>query len=193
MESIIRDVMAAKKISLQTMINKVVTVELDILNSVKAGETRYLKYIKIKDRMGYKVVAENEGEAEQSNYRHYVCWKQCFEKHYGAIAPPPYQAVSIPLNLPNKTAVANWLGSLENRVFAADFAQWLAFQNMTTIGLIHIPIDFCNNHGVPPELTTIVDAERIALTLTRSYRNILESLGYFIKPDMLVCEQEGLL
>lgn len=188
MEKIIRKVMDGEELDLNETIDEVVSVEKRINHSVITGQTEFLKRIRIKDRSAYKVVAK-EGELDKSNYRHYVLWEEVFAKHYGSIPQPPYQAISIPLNLPNKTAVVRWLGGLENRVFAADFADWLNRNGMITMQQIHLPIDYCNNHGVPKELIPVVDVLRITLTTTKSYRNILESLGFFSKKDRMIMTQ----
>jgi hypothetical protein len=188
MERIIRNIIANQEVSLVESTQRTMEVERNIYNSIVAGETKFLKRIRIKDRSAYKNVAEGD-ELDKSNYRHYVLWKEVFAKHYGDIPPPPYQAVSIPLSIKNKTAMINWLNGLENKVFAADFAAWMERNEMQKIGQIHIPIDFCNNHGIPKELIPVLDATRVILSSTRSFRNILESLGLFSKPDLLIMEQ----
>ena len=191
MERVITDIMAGKGADLTHILRKAIAIESSIINSIRAGETTYFKRIQIKDRGSYKLGAEKlkEGEADKTNFRHYTCWETCFAPIYSSYPPPPYSAISIPLNIPTKRAVTEWLSSLPDQAFAQRFASWLASNGMTTVGLLHLPIGFCQNNGIPKEIASIVDVKRIVLTLTRSFRNIIESHGYFLKPEMMVSEQ----
>ena len=108
---------------------------------------------------------------------------------YGECAKPPYQAVRIPLDLANRTAIKDWLAQIDDRSVAERIGKWINDNNKQVLTSLPIPIDHCKMHGVPLELATIIDSQRIVLTLTKSYRNILESLGFYPKRDMMICEQ----
>lgn len=191
MERIIVDVMEGRGADLEGILRKTVDVEQEVIRSLLSGETTYFKRIKIKDRASYKLGAEKlkEGDVDKTNFRHFTCWEKCFAPIYGIQPPPPYSAISIPLNLPTKTAVLTWLAGLEDQGFANRFADWLKSNNMSRVGQLHLPIEFCQNNGIPKELIPVLDSKRIVLTLTRSFRNIIEAHGYFSKPEMLISEQ----
>lgn len=195
MREIIEGVMAGKGLDLASLLKKTIDTEQLLIKSLLSGEVTYFKRIKIKDRAAYKLGAEKlkEGEADKTNYRHYTCWETCFAPIYGSIPPPPYSAISVPLNLPSKTALLKWLSGLEDRAFAARFSAWLDSNNMARIGQIHLPIEFCQNNGIPKELIPVLDVKRIVLTLTRVYRNMVETFGYFSKPSMMISEQVVLI
>lgn len=191
MERVIKNVMTGSGMDLTHILKRTIEVEQSIIDSIRNSETTYFKRIKIKDRASYKLGAEKlkEGDVDKTNFRHYTCWETCFAPIYGHQPPPPYSAISIPLNLPTRTSVQSWLASLEDQAFAARFATWLASNNMAMIGQIHLPIEFCQNNGIPKELAPIVDVKRIVLTLTRSFRNVVESHGFFSKPETMFLEQ----
>lgn len=120
-----------------------------------------------------------------------MLWEQAFAPVYGAAPLPPYGAVRIPLKLKNKTAVKEWIDTMPNRQVAENVQKWFVENNKTTIQSFPIPVDYCNSHGVPPELAMIMNVQKIVLNLTKSYRNILESLGYFAKAGFLVSELQA--
>lgn len=183
MENIIRSVMAGKPLSITDMIRKTIAVEKEILRSVEAGETTYLKRIQIKEASAYKL------EGGKSPYQYYILWVDCFQSTYGETPPPPYNAVRIPLNLPNGTALREWLANCENKEFVRQFQQWMQLNNKNLLSTIPLPTSHCESHGVPAELKPILDSRNIVLTLTKSYRNILGSLGFATRSGLLIMDQ----
>lgn len=193
MERVIRTVMAGNKLSLMEIVNEATIIENNIIESIKKGETTYLRRIQIKDKSSYKNEIEkynDKGERiDVTNYRHYTCWQRCFAAKYGNAETPPFSAVTIPLKLTNASATNSWLNSLEDKEFASNFAEWMTDHKITSLTQLHIPIAFCQNHGVPPELIPILDVKRVVLALTRSFRNIVESHGLFPKSETMLTEQ----
>lgn len=185
MENIIRTVMRGDQLNLADMIEKTCQVEREILASLYKGESTYLKRFKIKESKAYVK------EPHQSPYAYYMLWEQAFAPVYGSAPAPPYGAVRIPLKLKNKTAVKEWIENMPNRQVAENVQKWFVENNKTTIQSFPIPVDYCNSHGVPPELAMIMNVQKIVLNLTKSYRNILESLGYFAKAGFLVSELQA--
>ena len=183
MEANIRAIMRCEKLSLKEVLTEAADIERDIRRSILSGETTYLKWIKIKEKSSY---AKDE---TQSPYRFYTLWEDVFAPKYGTIPPPPYQAVRVPLNLPNKTAVIDWLTKCEDQAFSQRMLDWMNRNNKKTIGLIQLPMEYCASHGIPKELEPITDMKKVSLSLTKSYRNILGSMGFFSKRNALIMEQ----
>lgn len=183
MESIIRTVMSGAMINLKEIVHKAARLEQDILESMRKGETLYLRRFKIKEHQGYKY------DKEHSPYQYYTLWEKAFAPFYGNAPLPPYDAVRIPLDLKNKTAVNDWMAAMPNQEIARLVREWFTENNKVTIGTFPIPVDICKSHGVPAELMVALDSRKIVLTLTKSFRNILESLGYYTKAKFMVKEQ----
>lgn len=183
MESIITTIMRGEKVRLQEVIYKTIAIEQDIIQSINKGEGRYLRRFKIKEASAYK------NEAMKSPYQYYDLWEKVFADKYGHAPNPPYNAVRLPLELPNRTALAEWLASIEDRELAERLKTWFVTNEKVNITSFPAPVENCKSHGIPKELQMIVNSRKMALTLTNSYRNILESLGYFTKTDYLVSEE----
>lgn len=199
MKAIIERIMEGRQLSLYDILNKTMDVENEIESSLKQGETTYLKRLQVKPRSSYKEKTEEEKkfnakgeEIDHTNHRHYTCWERCFvphSKNCHSYEAPPYQAVTIPILLTSATTTNQWLSGLENRAFAEAFASWMVDHGIKTLSQLHIPIGHCQNFGIPEELTPILDFKRIILGLTRSYRNVVESHGFYSKPEMMFSEQ----
>lgn len=185
MEEKIRAIMDGKQLSLHEVLTQSADIEREIISSIRRGETKYLRKTKIKERSAYK---QDDNGVDKTPYRFYACWEQCFAEKYGNYGAPPYQAVRIPLNLPNPSSVKIWLDSLPDQKFANNFRNWMTQAGMNKIQLFPIPMAFTESHGIPDEFIPIVDDKRIALSLTRSFRNIIESHGFFPKNDLLISE-----
>ncbi len=190
MEVIVRALMNGEKLSLLQRLKATADLERSILNSIRQGETTYLKRIKIKELTAYKRdEADIDAGRDKTPHQFYTFWQQVMAPKYGECAKPPYQAVRIPLDLANRTAIKDWLAQIDDRSVAERIGKWINDNNKQVLTSLPIPIDHCKMHGVPLELATIIDSQRIVLTLTKSYRNILESLGFYPKRDMMICEQ----
>lgn len=182
MKRIISTIMASEEVDLEKTLRETAETEQSIIQSLYKGETTYLKRFKIKEETAYKL------SRDESPYLHYTLWEEVFAPKYGKCEAPPYNAVRIPLNIANKSAMATWLGQIGDQEFATRLATWLQRNNKDVLGSIAIPMDHCRSHGVPEELKLVMDTRKIVITLTKSYRNILESLGYYPKHDFLVSE-----
>lgn len=183
MRSIIEAVMRNEKLSLKDMLIKASDIEREITRSINAGEVTYLKKIKIKEKNAYK------DSEERSPYQYYVMWQKCFAPVYGDAPKPPYQAVRLPLDIASQTALKDWILSIDNQSVQSALGQYFAATGKGPVRSFPVPIEYCSMHGFPPELKAVLDTKKIILTLTKSYRNILESLGFFSKRDMLLIEQ----
>jgi len=183
MRAIIDSVMRNEKLSLKAMLAKASDIEREITRSIDAGEVTYLKKIKIKEKTAYK------DTEERSPYQYYVMWQKCFASSYGDAPKPPYQAVRLPLNIASQTALREWIVQIENPAVKEALGHYFKDTGKGPVRSFPVPIAHCSMHGFPPELKAVLDTRKIILTLTKSYRNILESLGFFSKRDMLLIEQ----
>ena len=185
MEDVIRTIMSGELISLTEKLNVVSDMEKKIVSSLYSGDSEYLKRFKIKEASSYKLLSD------KSPYQYYTLWQNAFAKSYGDAPPPPYDGVRVPLELSSPRKVQEWLDTLEDRELALNFATWFKENNKTRITSFPIPYDVCVNKGIPKELKQAMNTRKIVLTLTKSLRNVLESLGYYTKNESFVTEQIG--
>lgn len=182
MERILEDVGSNKKISLTGIIKEVADLERFITASIDKGEVTYFRTAKIKQLEAYA------GQLSITPYFHQLLWEEVFQEKYGYVEPIPNTAIKIPLDLPNKTACAYWIDHIEDKALAARLRASLLKYKKETLGTLLINKIYCISQGIPPEIRPVIDKKKIILELTKSFRLVIDSLGYCIKKDFLLME-----
>lgn len=183
MEDNIRRLMRGDRIPLLEKIRKVVAIEQEIIRSLKAGEVTYLKRLRIKEASAYKE------DPSKSPFQYSVIWDTCFADAYGATPQLPYLAFVVPLKMESKTERNQWLERIRNQDVKNRLTNYFRTSGKVALGSFPVPADIVNDSGIPPEFMDILDYERVVLSLTKSLRNTLESMGWFPKSKKLVSAQ----
>lgn len=179
----IQDVVTSNKLlSMRELLTHVINIELKIKDSLLKGELDFYRLSKIKEAEAY-----SKSETE-SPYLHHLLWEEVFEPKYGRIEPPVYMVIKVPTTMENPTDVVTWLKGLEDQDFANRMADWMTKMGKRNIATFYISTNYLSANGMPKELVSIIDVRRIILDLTNVYRIILESLGFYAKPGLLVSE-----
>lgn len=182
MREILDTISSGKKISIIAHIKKTADVERMITNSLLRDEVLYYKRSKIKNAEAYSL------EATKSPYQHHVLWEEVFAPYYTTFGDTPYEVVKIPTIIENPTKLKNWVMSIENKELSHKLAGWLGRQNKKALPTMYVSLQYIRSHGLPKEIKPIVNVKKILLDLTNINRMILETLGYFPKPDILMTE-----
>ena len=183
MEKILRTVMKGDKISLLEVIKETADVERSIFNSLMKGETTFFKTNKIKQHTAY-----SKGPKE-SPYQWHTFWKEVFSQKYGEITEPPYSVIKIPTTCVNKTALKEWIESIEDKDLAHRLKVYCDMNAKDKIPTLYLSIDYVSAFSIPQEMLRVINHKKIILDLTKTFRITLETLGYFCKEDMLLIEQ----
>lgn len=170
-----------KKISLFNYCKRVADIERSIIDRVKKGDVTIFKKDKIKSKEAYKATIS------QSPYFHYLLWNEVFGDDYGVMQEPPYDVIKIPIILDSKREMDKWLESL-NEVFRNKITTFLSKHNKTTLGTIRPPISIISTSGIPSELIPAIDIHRIVEDNMLAAYYFLETLGFYKKEELLVCE-----
>ena len=108
-------------------------------------------------------------------------WNKYFGDKYGPAQTPPYRAIKVGVNLANKTAVANWLASIEDPTIRAGLTEWVQANNKSNVTIFRLPKGNVAEHGIPKEILSVMDVRGIIKEVTKPLYLVLESLGlYFI-------------
>lgn len=182
MEDILKTILSGKKISIVDKLTETAETERSISNSLMNDEPIYYKKSKIKDKTAYSRTEE------LSPYLHHLFWCDIFSQKYGQIDPPPYGVIKIPTTLLTKTDVKNWVEGIEDKLLAGRLSTWLAKYKKLKLPTIYISHSYLLSYGVPKEIKQVINVKKIQLDLTNSNRLILETLGYFPKPKLLISE-----
>lgn len=162
-----------ERIGIIPLMEKVAAIEHNVVDTLRAGNAAYLKTTNIKGRDAYD-------EGDEKSYHYHRMYNTIFGPKYGFIEEPPYDAVKLPVNLENKTAIRDWLDSIDDPIIRNGAEAWFESTNFRKYKTLILPEHLVENHGIPPELIKIANVRRTAFATVEPYYHILECLGVFM-------------
>ena len=183
MQEILERVSNNQKVHFGSILQRVIQLERNIDESVRRGETMFLKNSKINAASSY---AEDE---TKSPYARHTFWQEVFAPRYGELPEPPYSVIKVPTTVQTKTALTQWVESIEDTELRARFAAWVQRNDKKNLPTVYLSQDYVRSNGIPQEILSVVDSHRIILDVTTQHRVILETLGVVLHKDRLLCEQ----
>lgn len=172
-------VMREELVDLQAILKDIGDTERQILDSIAMGNCEYLTTASVKDPGSY-------ANPDSSPYIYYGLWEDVFASRYGHSDPPPYFAIKASLTTTTKTALAEWLDSIEDPTIRTAMTKWIHENGKTTLTTVMLPESIVMQGGVPKEITTVIDSRKLVLGIMEPFYLILESLGYFINTDKAI-------
>lgn len=183
MKYIVSSVSNNESVKLHYVIKTVIDIENEIIESISSGKTKFLKKSKIKEKTAY---SKNEFE---SPYQRHKFWIDIFAPKYGNTLTPPYDVVKIPTTITSKTALNNWINSIEDQGIRMRLIDWLTVHKKKDLPTIYLNEMYVEGHGIPKELAPIIDLKRIVLDVTLQQRLIIETLGVMLQDGLYIKEQ----
>lgn len=174
MSAVMNVVMANKKWTVREALEFVRAIEQEIYDDI-TGKALLLNTVQIKPVESY-----SQGE-DAAAFKSYLFWNKYFAGKYGAAQTPPYRAIKVSVNLPNKTAVASWLANIEDPTIREGMKEWVSTNSINSVTIFRIPKGNVAEHGIPKEILDVVNIRGIIKEVTKPLYLVLESLGlYFI-------------
>ena len=183
MQYILSTVAENKKIKFNDVVRRVIALEQEITDSIRRGETKYLKKSKIKNKEAYSK------DEFKSPYQRHQFWIDVWSPKYGDIQDPPYDVVKLPTTVRTPTHTRAWLASIEDVDLRERLAAWLIKYNKKNLPTIYLNEIYVVGNGVPKEIIDVIDTKRIIMDITLQHRVILETLGVLLHEDKLISEQ----
>jgi hypothetical protein len=148
--------------------------EREVTESIKKGNTKYLKSAYVRPKEDYK-------KPMSSNYFHYELWQKAFA-HRGAVPSLPYRAVKISVDLPNKTAIREWIANIENPTCKAALEDFYIHgidgdKPKAAITSFLMPLDIVQRDGIPPEILEAAGIRRQTYAAVSPFYLFAETLG----------------
>lgn len=182
MRELNKTVTSGNKIRITTIINDIINIEKEIVNSSLTGRDEFYRKLNIQNGEAYKNGPDN------SPYLHYKFWDEAMSKFYGVVAPPPFRVIKVPtiMNTPNK--FKTWLETIERPEIKESISKWMSKYGKDKITTLYIPLEHIERAGMPDIFTNIIDTKRMVLDICNSLYLILESLGYYKKEGLTLSD-----
>ena len=172
-----------KQLYLDYILTTIIDMENRIIESISSGKSEFLKQSKIKDKNAYSQ------DETKSPYARHLFWVEVFSPTYGPIGEPPYNVYKLPTILKTKTALREWVASIEDIELQGRLNEWLTRNNKTSLPTMYVNESYVMGAGVPKEILSVVNINKIILDVTLQHRSILEALGVVIYKDVLIKDQ----
>lgn len=182
MINILQTIGRGEEMSMLDILNKVADVEQKIIDLVKSGDTNIFNNAKIKNANTYKL------EAAKSPYINHMLWEEVFSAKYGNAPEPEYMALKIPTKIGNKKDMDRFVDNIKDAVVKDKFRTFLDKYDKETMKTFILPKAILNSNGLPKELLSIINTDKIVKDNCNVLYIILSSLGYYIKPDTMVLD-----
>lgn len=143
--------------------------EKSVIESVKRGEVTYLKRVQVKPASEYK-------KPMSSNYFYHELWNKAFAHKYGPAPALPYRGVRVTADLPNKTAIKEWIESIEDIKMRDALHEIFIVKGRGAESFI-LPLTVIEAVGIPEELLAAVNLRKLAYGTVSCFYLVMESLG----------------
>ena len=81
-----------------------------------------------------------------------------------------------------------FLNNMENEDIKIKLQEFMTRYGKDVLGTFRLPVTIVSTHGVPEELHSIIDIERVIKDNCNVFYMILETLGGYRKPNRLFCQ-----
>lgn len=183
MHHILDSVANNRKINLREIVRHIIELENNIEERIKQGNSLFFKRSKIKDKEAYAL------DEMKSPYHRHTLWVDVFSEKYGNIPEPPYDVIKIPTVVDTRRKLQDWLDSIEDESIRTKLSIWLDKYNKSNLPTIYLFDGYADANGIPKEIISVIDINRIILEVTIQHRIILETLGLIINDEELIKDQ----
>jgi len=174
---------SGNKLVLSQIINGVIQLEDEVLKDLRNLKTSPLKVAKIKPHKEYTL------DEEESKYRYHILWNKIFAEKYGKIREPEYTTYEIPIKLKKKKDIKEFIENGNGcPIIRKKLGELILKQFSNGVETLPIPQDIGIDKGIPEELLTVLDYRKTATLALKPFYIILETIGIYRHPEMLLTE-----
>ena len=171
-----------KKINLHEIINEIITIELDIMDRINKLDSSIMKEETILDHTSYKL------EKTKSPYYHLMLWNEVFGEKYGVINTTPVVCIKLKTNMTTSKRMIDTISKIKDEKIRTKFLKFLEKYPKDGLGVLRMPKEIVAGIGLPEELAGMIEVNPVVNELCGTFYFILESLGYYKKPDKILSE-----
>lgn len=173
-----------QKISVNELCKEVADMERKIIQDFESNQCYMFRKDSIKHQKSYKQ------SPEESKYVNHILWNDVFAEQYGSSGEPPYTIYTIPLKVNNSEEWGLLINHIKskNPKMAQDLGLFITKYKKPRISTLRIPKIIGDKSGVPIEFREFVDIRSTVIQALRPLYYILETIGYYKKPDYMLSE-----
>jgi hypothetical protein len=168
---LLKGIVEGKIIDRKAILGPILDLENEFINKIKSGDYTLYNKIPVNSAESYK-------KPGSSPYASYLMWNAVFADKYGPAPEPMYFGVKVPVNLPNITAINNYLDNISDKSLSERFRNWFKETGKTHLDIIVLPEPVLASSGVPKEIIPIINPKNLLSNVTGGFYLILNSFGF---------------
>lgn len=182
-KSINKDIVSGDGVDMYKYIKLVADAERELIENIKLGKTDIFKLNKVKDKGAYK-----QSNVMLSPYYHHMLWEEVFKDKYGTPGDPTYMVIVITTELSSKAKINEFLENMKDTEIRDRLKNFLIKSGKDKIGTFRVPLAIAKEKGIPEEILPVIDLYKVVSTTCNVMYMVLESIGFYRKPDLLVSQ-----
>lgn len=171
-----------KKINLHKMVKDIIAIEKSIEKRIKSLDSAIMKEEVILDHSSYK------NGPLGSVYYHLMMWNEVFGPKYGIIADTPVVCVKVKTNMDTKNRMISNINEIKDVGIRDRWLKFLEKNPKNTMEVLRLPKSIVSGLGIPEELESLIEIKPAIVELCSTFYLILETLGFYKKPDILLSD-----
>lgn len=175
MEDLMLGVMKENTVTLDSLLKPINDIECKIFDDLTKGGFNYLKAIQVKDLESY--IQKDDAP----NIQHHRFWNEVFGPKYGHAPEPPYNAVRVSVDIPNKKFLQVWIEGIEDVELAERLKDWVVRNQKSYMTTMVLPLANLEVHDIPAEILTVIHERKIVSNIMNAFYITLESAGIHMK------------
>lgn len=172
-----KDIRENRMLSAIKYLTMAADLEREIISRFKRGDIDIFKSTKIKDKDLYA-----KGES-QSVYVYHLLWNDVFGSRYAYMDEPPYGAIKVNTIFNTDKRMRDWLDELEDIEFKESLKNFMHRHKKGKIGVFNLPYQMVAQFGIPKELYSAVDIDRVVSDSMSAIYMMLEGIIGFYRKD----------
>lgn len=183
-------IMQGQLIDLKGSLKQVADLERMIHESITGGSHDFFRFGRVNGLDAYKRKEMEDGSQEpelkyvgRTPYRFYTLWQDVFAPDYGDTPAPPYTCLKLSSDLDTPTKTRAWIEGMENKALADRLRLWMTKYDKKYLGMVMLPEQIIQSHGIPKELLKVVDVRNMIADSTAVFYKIMESFGIYMLDD----------
>ena len=172
---------SGKLINVHEMLRNIADIEREIIRKFKILDSEIMKEETILDHASYK------GGKLGSAYYHLMLWNEVFGAKYGVVEATPVVTVKIKTTMTSKKEIQSAINGIEDKDIRDKFLAFVTKYPKDRLETLRLPKEMISN-GIPKELEHMMEIRNSIEELCSTFYLILESLGYYKKPGLLLSD-----
>lgn len=178
-EMVLNKIMYEDGLEIEEALQPVLDVYNEIIEDLRSSGYQYLRSNEVKDAQTY---TKKEDDVNVKNMR---LWNEVFAPVHREAPEPPYQALSLSIEIRNKAKLEQWVNNMADKDLGERMRTFVNREINGTLTTVRIPEQSISETGIPRELLDVLDLRKLTTGIMLPFYIVLESLGIYFMNDKL--------